>query len=437
MLNAANERAVELFLARRDRVSRDLRAGQRGHGGLPGSRRADARMRSSRPTAGRARRSGRRHDVIVSVLYSLLPILGIGFVIFFHELGHFMAARAMGVRVEAFSIGFGPRLFGFRRGSTDWKICLIPLGGFVKMAGETPNAPRTGRLGRVRVEVRRRPVADHLGRRDHERDLRADRASDRVHDRRAVRDAGRSDRSTSAGPAWRAGLRAGDRIISVDGRRTLGYEDVVTAVAIGGDVVTIVAERERQAVSGPARRSRRNGTSAAGFPMIGVEPSCASHRHQGRRTSIPTPPRTTRTRTSPRTGRARGCRPATGDPGRGRRAGRRPPGGLRPGGPGTRTRCGSSARGARSTSSCRPSCRARPRTRPSCSGSAPSRLTVKEIVRRFAGGRRRVARGRPDPEGRRPGRAPASVSSCARSRRPLADSTVTVDRAGQTESLAA
>ena len=88
----------------------------------------------------------------MNVLHWLLPILGIGFVIFFHELGHFMAARAMGVRVEAFSIGFGPRLFGFRRGSTDWKICLIPLGGFVKMAGETPNAPRPGR----RTSSRRR-----------------------------------------------------------------------------------------------------------------------------------------------------------------------------------------------------------------------------------------------------------------------------------------
>ena len=86
----------------------------------------------------------------MSVLHWLLPIIGIGFVIFFHELGHFMAARATGVRVEAFSIGFGPRLFGFKRGSTDWKICLIPLGGFVKMAGGEEVMPN---WAAVRVEV--------------------------------------------------------------------------------------------------------------------------------------------------------------------------------------------------------------------------------------------------------------------------------------------
>jgi regulator of sigma E protease len=55
-----------------------------------------------------------------------------------HELGHFWAALAVGVKVETFSIGFGPRLFGFRRGETDFRVSAIPFGGYVRMLGEQP-----------------------------------------------------------------------------------------------------------------------------------------------------------------------------------------------------------------------------------------------------------------------------------------------------------
>jgi len=60
----------------------------------------------------------------------------IGVMINLHELGHFWAARYFDVKVEAFSFGFGTRLFGFRRGETDYRFSAIPLGGYVKMAGE-------------------------------------------------------------------------------------------------------------------------------------------------------------------------------------------------------------------------------------------------------------------------------------------------------------
>jgi regulator of sigma E protease len=56
--------------------------------------------------------------------------------IFFHELGHFIAAKASGVMVYKFAFGFGPRILGFRKNQTEYIICLIPLGGYVKMAGE-------------------------------------------------------------------------------------------------------------------------------------------------------------------------------------------------------------------------------------------------------------------------------------------------------------
>lgn len=65
----------------------------------------------------------------------LATIIVLGVLIFVHELGHFWAARAVGIRVERFSIGFGPRVFGFTSGDTEYILAAIPLGGYVKMAG--------------------------------------------------------------------------------------------------------------------------------------------------------------------------------------------------------------------------------------------------------------------------------------------------------------
>ncbi|MBT9330005.1 RIP metalloprotease RseP [Paracidobacterium acidisoli] len=65
---------------------------------------------------------------------SMLIVLGV--MVLVHEFGHFAVAKLCGVRVEVFSIGFGTRLFGFRRGDTDYRVSLLPLGGYVKMAGE-------------------------------------------------------------------------------------------------------------------------------------------------------------------------------------------------------------------------------------------------------------------------------------------------------------
>jgi len=62
----------------------------------------------------------------------------LGGLIFVHELGHFLVAKSLGVKVTRFSIGFGPRVLGFRRGETEYLISALPLGGYVKMAGEDP-----------------------------------------------------------------------------------------------------------------------------------------------------------------------------------------------------------------------------------------------------------------------------------------------------------
>ncbi len=67
-----------------------------------------------------------------------------GLVIFFHELGHLISAKRIGVKVEKFSLGFGPELFAFTRRGTRYAVSLIPVGGYVKMAGEHPGEKRQG-----------------------------------------------------------------------------------------------------------------------------------------------------------------------------------------------------------------------------------------------------------------------------------------------------
>jgi regulator of sigma E protease len=78
---------------------------------------------------------------VAIVLYGALVL---GVLVFVHELGHFLVAKWLGVRVLSFSIGMGPRVVGFRKGGTDYRISLLPLGGFVRMAGDNPEEEREG-----------------------------------------------------------------------------------------------------------------------------------------------------------------------------------------------------------------------------------------------------------------------------------------------------
>ena len=77
-------------------------------------------------------------------LISLVAFVAVlGFMILIHEFGHYAVAKLLGVRVEQFAIGFGKRLVGFRKGDTDYRINLLPLGGYVKMSGENPMDERS------------------------------------------------------------------------------------------------------------------------------------------------------------------------------------------------------------------------------------------------------------------------------------------------------
>ena len=81
---------------------------------------------------------------ILSNTLALLVVIGV--IIFVHELGHYLAARAFRIRVRVFSIGFGPRLWGFERGDTEYRLAMVPLGGYVAFSGIDPSNP-TGDAG--------------------------------------------------------------------------------------------------------------------------------------------------------------------------------------------------------------------------------------------------------------------------------------------------
>src|SRR5271170_105444 len=76
------------------------------------------------------------------MIVSVSIVLGI--MVLVHEWGHFIVAKSLGVRVEIFSIGFGTRLWGIKRGDTDYRLSALPLGGYVKMAGDNPLEERKG-----------------------------------------------------------------------------------------------------------------------------------------------------------------------------------------------------------------------------------------------------------------------------------------------------
>ncbi len=154
----------------------------------------------------------------------------IGVMIMIHELGHFWAARFFDVKVEAFSFGFGPRLFGFRRGETDYRFSLILFGGYVKMAGEQvtdeniddPRSflakPRWQRLiiafaGPFMNVVLAVAVLTGLFM------VKYERASDA--DMQAV-----IGHVVPDSPAAKAGIKDGDRIVKLDNEKNPTWEDV-------------------------------------------------------------------------------------------------------------------------------------------------------------------------------------------------------------------
>ena len=173
----------------------------------------------------------------------------IGVMIMIHELGHFWAARYFDVKVEAFSLGFGPRLFGFRRGETDYRVSAILIGGYVKMAGDV--VPVEQAMTADSPSALALPASAGNGA-DDARSLLAKPRWQRViiaaagpimnvvlavsiltglymfkyqkisdEDLYAV-----IDHVAAGSPAAQAGIKDGDRIVKLDGKRNPTWEDI-------------------------------------------------------------------------------------------------------------------------------------------------------------------------------------------------------------------
>lgn len=216
----------------------------------------------------------------MDILNVIWALLGVGFLIFVHELGHFLAAKRVGIRVETFALGFQPTIFGFRArfcafkwGETEYVIGMLPFGGYVKMAGEEPSEEKTG-------------AEDEF-------------ASKKPGERALVLVAGAvmnlifgfiffivaysigvPVRSTEivvspGGQAWQAGLRTGDIIREVEGKPVDEFTEVIVNVLLASSdgPLEILVERD-----GEERRFEVTPTLDSGLGMlaIGVHPAISA-----------------------------------------------------------------------------------------------------------------------------------------------------------------
>src|SRR6202047_2064019 len=189
--------------------------------------------------------------------FGIIPFLIVlTIVVFFHEFGHFLVARWCGVKVVAFSIGFGPELFGFNdRHDTRWKLCAIPLGGYVKFFGDENAASvpdhaaaaamtaAEQKVSLVHQPVRKRaaigvagPVANFIL-------SIVIFAGIFMSFGRQVMPA-RVDEVQADSAAAAAGLKRGDRIVAIDGRPIDGFSEMQRIVAgSSGRTLTLTIDR--------------------------------------------------------------------------------------------------------------------------------------------------------------------------------------------------
>jgi len=181
----------------------------------------------------------------VVLLYIVALAVMLGVLIFVHELGHFIAAKRSGVRVDVFSLGFGPKLLGFKRGDTEYVLSAAPFGGYVKMAGADPDQETTGdeseflskRKGTRALIVLAGPAMNFLlavfmsvvltyvvG---------VDTITTRV-----------IGEVASGSPAEKAGLREGDTVVAIGGDTVKTWDDTIAKLSKDlGTTVPIVFER--------------------------------------------------------------------------------------------------------------------------------------------------------------------------------------------------
>jgi regulator of sigma E protease len=203
---------------------------------------------------------------------SIIVVLGV--MILVHEWGHFIVARMCGVRVEVFSIGMGPRVWGVRRGPTDYRISALPIGGYVRMAGENPAEDRTGAPDEFLSKKRWQraliilagptmnivtalviATAMMMGGKAEPTYLRYQPEVSAVQDNT---------------PAAQAGLRAGDVLLKVDGKAVKNWDDALwqTMFVAPGSELPVVVQRGDKQVSLQIMTSASDSPSdLLGYPV--------------------------------------------------------------------------------------------------------------------------------------------------------------------------
>ena len=192
----------------------------------------------------------------------LVAIVGLGLLIAAHEAGHLALARLLGMRVETFSIGFGPRIAGFRRGETDYRLSAFPLGGYCKIAGFSPDDPAAQDPNDSGSYVNKPAWARFL----------VIAAGPGVNYLVAFliiallySTLGFADLATTriqvipGGPAAQAGLQTGDRIVSVDSVPINSFDDLLRELHRSGAPVERVIAIERNGTPQEVRVHPDNG----------------------------------------------------------------------------------------------------------------------------------------------------------------------------------